>query len=238
MHVREDISVLPANEIEDIEKLTLRWIFQAFVDFGRDPKIIFANSPDHVTDIAEDITREVLDKYAGNSVNQRIFGTVDYKKARYIILPEQIVRQALFVDSKAEKDGNKARLQVSQIPMNVKQIRNGVEIEVSGGLPPVSIYNQKQYLTTVVLIHYYYTELENTYLLREITIAGVPNGILQDKYNPDFMDTIWDVGPDAPTRGESFRTRLSFRKLLTKAPWRVQKILFDNSNNITAEWKQ
>jgi hypothetical protein len=39
-----------------------------------------------------------------------VYGNVDYKRARYIILPEEIIRQALFVDSKAEKEGRTAWL--------------------------------------------------------------------------------------------------------------------------------
>jgi len=38
MHLKEDLSGITSAEIEDIEKLTLRWLFQAFVDFGKDPK--------------------------------------------------------------------------------------------------------------------------------------------------------------------------------------------------------
>jgi len=95
MHIIEDVSSLNTAQIEAIEKLTLRWIFQATLDFGLDAYEIFRRSPDDVKDVAEDITREVLDRLPGYNIQQRIFGTVDYKRARYIILPEQIVRQAL-----------------------------------------------------------------------------------------------------------------------------------------------
>ena len=82
-------SHLSEDEIEEIEELTLRWIFQAILDFGMEAHDIFLNSPDSVKDIAEDITRELLDRLPGFNVQQRIYGTVDYKKARYIILPEK-----------------------------------------------------------------------------------------------------------------------------------------------------
>ena len=85
-----DISL---QEIEEIEKLTLRWVFQAVLDFGMEAHEIFLKSPDNVKDIAEDVTRELLDRLSGFNVQQRIYGTVDYKKARYIILPEQTIRQ-------------------------------------------------------------------------------------------------------------------------------------------------
>jgi hypothetical protein len=104
MSIRENVDALTSQEIESIEKMTVRWIFHAVVDFGMEAHEIFLKSPDDVKDVAEDITRELLDRLPGHNVQQRIFGTVDYKKARYIILPEQTVRQALFVDSKAEKE--------------------------------------------------------------------------------------------------------------------------------------
>jgi hypothetical protein len=60
-------------------------------------------------------------------------------------------------------------------------------------------------------------------------VAGVPNGFLQEKYNPDYEDTIWIAGRNAPTRGEEFRVRLSFSRLQRKASWRVQKILLSSA---------
>lgn len=48
-----------------LRKLTLRWIFQAVSDFGMEAHIIFLKSPDNVQDIAEDITRELLDRLSG-----------------------------------------------------------------------------------------------------------------------------------------------------------------------------
>jgi len=61
-------------------------------------------------------------------VQQRVYGTVDYKKARYVILPEQTVRQALFIDSKAEKENRSATIQMSQTSMWVRQRRSGAEV--------------------------------------------------------------------------------------------------------------
>jgi hypothetical protein len=56
-------------------------------------------------------------------------------------------------------------------------------------------------------------------------VAAVPNGLLQERYNPSPKDTIWLAGRNAPTLGEAFRVRLSFSRLKAKAGWRVQKIL-------------
>lgn len=68
MTTREDLSALLAEEIEAVEKLTLRWVFQATRDFGMEAHEIFLKSPDDVKDIAEDITRELLDRLPGHNV--------------------------------------------------------------------------------------------------------------------------------------------------------------------------
>lgn len=101
-HLRDPNSLTPL-EIEDIEKQCLRLLFQATLDFGFDAYDIFRQSTDEVKDVAEDITREMLDRIGGYQIPQRIYGNIDYRKACYVILPNLMVRQALFVDSKAEK---------------------------------------------------------------------------------------------------------------------------------------
>ncbi|HEX2908493.1 MAG TPA: SfiI family type II restriction endonuclease, partial [Phototrophicaceae bacterium] len=197
----EDISRLSHDEIEDIEKLTLRWIFQAVWDFGMAAHEIFLKSPDEVKDVAEDITRELLDRLPGYNIQQRIFGTVDYKRARYIILPHQLIRQALFVDSKAEKENRTATIQMSQTSMRVRHIRAETPVDEAGRLPTVSIYNDKQFLTTTAFLHFQYEDIEQAHYLQEVTLFCLPNGLLQDRYNPTCADTIWLAGRNAPTLG-------------------------------------
>ena len=50
---QEILSNLDSDEIEEIEKLTLRWIFQAVLDFGMEAHEVFLKSPDKVKDIKE-----------------------------------------------------------------------------------------------------------------------------------------------------------------------------------------
>ena len=228
------------DEIERIEKLTLRWIFQAVLDFGMVAHEIFLKSPDSVKDIAEDVTRELLDRLAGFNVQQRIYGTVDYKKARYVVLPDATVRQALFVDSKAEKQNSSATIQMSQTSLAIKQIRAGVETNEKGLLPEVSEYDGKNYLTTTCLIHFMYQDdNRGIHHLQEVTIAAIPNGKLQAKYNPNHNDGIWLAGRNAPTLGEDFRVRISFNKLSHKENWRVQKLYYDQyANKCVGTWRQ
>ncbi|MBE0428179.1 MAG: SfiI family type II restriction endonuclease [Nitrospirae bacterium] len=235
-HLRDPNKLTP-EEIEAIEKQSLRSLYTAAFDFGFDAFDIFAQSSDDPKDIAEDITREMLDRLGGYQVQQRILGNVDYRKARYIILSDFSVRQALFVDSKAEKSTSSATMQMSQLALSVKQVRGGAEIEQSGDLPPVSAHGGQQFITTTLLAHYHYEEENNKYNLKQLTLAAVPNGILQDRYNPNAHDTIWIVGRNAPTRGEDFRVRLSFHRLKLKAGWRIQTINYDSmTRKIGSKW--
>ena len=238
-HLRNPV-LLTNEEIESIERLTLRSIFQAVIDFGFDTWDIFAQSPDRPQDVAEDTTREILDRFGGYHINQRIFGNVDYRMARYIVLPEYGVRQALFVDSKAEKSTSTGTLQMSQISMRVRQVRSGIQVDEPGALPVVSNYRGQDFLTSTMLVHYYYSKPIANHVLKQITISAIPNGKLQSLYNPSPLDTIWLAGRNAPKLGEDFRVRVSYSALQKKANWRVQRIFFTpatiGTGSLTGIW--
>ncbi len=238
-HIKEAADLTP-DEVEEIEKLSLRWMFQAVIDFGFTAWDVFRQSPDSVQDVAEDITREMLDTLSGYRINQRILGNVDYRKARYVLLPHQTVRQALFVDSKAEKSRNTGTMQMSQLSLRVRQNRSGIAVDEPGMLQNVSIYGTTQFLTTTMLLHYCYKDdALGNHFLETVTLAAVPNGILQDKYNPDAEDTIWVAGRNAPTLGEDFRVRLSFSRLKQKKHWRVQHIHYHHlTSSIDSTWEE
>ena len=236
MHLVEHIDELSLNDIERIEKLTLRWIFQAAYDFGSEAHEIFRRSRDNVEDVAEDVTRELLDRLPGHNIPRRVFGTVDYKKYRYIILPELLVRQALFVDSKAEKSTGTATIQMSQTSLRIRQKRCNQEIDEPGLLPP--IYNDEgvDLLTTTAFIHFNYRSAQDAYRLLSAALVCIPNGRLQEKYNPDAGHGFWRAGRDAPTRGEDFRVRVSFEALGDLASWRVQKLDYDATGRCAGRW--
>ena len=238
-HIKE-ASALTPDEIEEVEKLSLRWMYQAVLDFGFTALEIFRHSPDEVKDVAEDITRELLDSFSTYHINQRIFGNVDYRKACYVLLPSQTIRQALFVDSKAEQSNSSGTMQMSQLSLHVKQMAMENAIDEPGRLNPVSTYGGMDFLTTTMLLHYHYEDdAAGNHRLKEITLAAVPNGRLQTKYNPTVTDGIWNVGRHAPSRGEDFRVRLSFAKLAQKAVWRVQKVQYhERGRKVEAEWNQ
>ncbi len=214
------------ERLEQIEKASLRLVVQALLDFRDTAAEIFKKEIDLVADIGEDITREALDRMSVSRVDQRLFGKIDYKKAIYLFLPDFAVRQAMFVDSKAEKISGQgtATLQTSQLSMTVKQMRSGNKIAVSGKLPPVVEIGDLSFLTTTMFVKFNYEEINDKKELKNITIAALPNGFLQDVYNPSFGDTIFIAGINAPTRNEDFRFSLSFNRLKDKAALRVQKI--------------
>ena len=213
------------DRLEEIEKVSLRLITQALYNYRTAAQEIFLIESDLVADIGEDITREAMDRLGMPRIDQRLFGKVDYKRACYLFHPEYALKQALFVDSKAEKITGQgtATLQISQLSMMVKQIRFRQELEVQGRLPKIIKVTGDSYLTTTIFVKYNYEEGGGN-VLRSITVAAVPNGMLQNRYNPTAQDTIWIAGRNAPTLGEEFRVRLSFHRLKEKAGWRVQHI--------------
>jgi hypothetical protein len=214
------------TRLEEIEKASLRLVAQAIYEYRETAIEIFHHESDLVADIGEDITREALDRMGVSKIDQRLFGKIDYKRARYLFLPEYAVRQALFVDSKAEKASGKgtATLQTSQFSMAVLQVRAGEPISVPGKLPKVLEIKNEKFITTTIFVKYNYDENQTHKELKSITVAAVPNGFLQSKYNPREDDTIWIAGRNAPSLGEEFRVRLSFSRLRDKASWRVQDI--------------
>src|SRR3989338_7168361 len=113
------------DRLEAIEKASMRFVTHALCLFRTDAVTIYSSGSDKQADIGEDITREALDSLGVHRIPVRLFGKIDYKKACYFFHPDYALRQALFVDSKAEKDAAKARLQVSQTSMVIRQTRQG-----------------------------------------------------------------------------------------------------------------
>ena len=180
------------ERLEAIEKASLRLVVQAVYDFRQTASEIFRFENDLVADIGEDLTREALDKLGVSKIDQRLFGKIDYKKARYLFHPDFAIKQALFVDSKAEKVSGygTATLQTSQLSLTIKQFRANQQIEVQGKLPCII---ENSFITTTIFVKYNYDEIDGKNILQDITIAALPNGFLQDIYNPTAHDTILDL---------------------------------------------
>lgn len=214
------------DRLERIEKATLRLVTQAMHDFDRSEDIgaIFAQQPDLVQDVAEDITREALDRLGTSVIPVRLFGKVDYKRARYVFHEDYAVRQALFVDSKAEQNAATTRIQTDQTSMRIRQVRAGAPLDEPGGLPSYVETPEHALLTTTIFVKYSYRSAAASNELERIIVFCLPSGLLQDRYNPDARRGFWRAGPNAPTRGEPFRVRVSMDALREAAAWRVQTI--------------
>jgi hypothetical protein len=232
MHLNPNELASDLAKLESIEKAALRLLVQALFDYRSQASEIFRNETDNAADIGEDVTQEAISKLGMSKINRRLYGKVDFKRACYLFLPEFSIRLALFIDSKAEKPSGEgvARIQMSQLSMTVKQIRAGAEVTESGKLPNVLSLDGCDYLTITMFVKYVYAKEPRGNELKKIIVVSLPNGFLQDKYNPTHADTIFTSGPNAPTRGEDFRTRLSFNRLKSKEKWRVQTILPEPSS--------
>lgn len=213
--------------LEQVEKATLRMVTQGILDFADEAVEIFANESDLVADIAEDITREALDRLGTSIIPVRLYGKVDYKRARYVFHPDFSLAQALFVDSKAEKiEGERtATIQLAQTSMAIRQRRGGKVVDVQGTLPKVLSAGARDLLTTTVFVKYnYQAAASGTKELASITLIALPSGFLQNRYNPSADSTFWLAGRDAPSRGEAFRVRIGITRLKEVSNWRVQRI--------------
>ena len=162
------------DRLEEIEKVSLRLVTQAIYDYRTTAQEIFQEESDLVADIGEDITREAIDRLGISKIDQRLFGKVDYKRACYLFHPEYAIKQALFVDSKAEKVSGQgtATLQTSQFSMIVRQVRSGENLEVPGKLPVIVHLKGESYLTTTIFVKYNYEEQCKKNVLNSITIAS------------------------------------------------------------------
>ena len=216
------------NLLEQVEKATLRMVVQAIYDFREEAGEFFIHETDLVADIGEDITREAMDRMGTSTIPVRLFGKIDYKRARYVFHPEYSIRQALFVDSQSGESGRCGNGHDTNGAdfMSVRQVRAGAPVDVPGTLPQILSVQDADYLVTTVFVKYNYTEVVETSQksLESISMTCLPNGMLQERYNPTPTQTFWLAGRNAPSRGESFRARIGLNRLKRLAPWRVQRI--------------
>jgi len=212
--------------IIEVEKSCLRLVTRAIRDFWPKAREIFSEETDLPQDVAEDVTQEALTDLGISKIPMRLYGKIDYKRAAFLFLPDREVEVALLVDSKAEKkEGqNTATIQMSQTSMEIRQKRAGRSHRIQGELPPFIQRENHALQTVTIIVKYIYKELAKGTNLISIKLACIPNGLLQDDFNPNEQDTIWLAGRNAPTLGEEFRVRLSFEKLKAKAAWRVVEI--------------
>jgi hypothetical protein len=212
--------------IENVEKASARMVCQAVLDFADVAKKQFSLAKDLAGTVGEDVTRDAMDSMGMSRIpTARLIGKIDYKRAAYYFDPSYSIRQALLVDSKAERGevGN-ITIQIAQTSLRVRMILRGTPIDERGQVEQV-LDVDGNYLATTIFVKYAYEVLDTgDNRLNDIYVVSLPNGILQASYNSSAADTIWMVGRNAPTRGEDFRVRVSFTRLKAKKNWRVQKI--------------
>ena len=213
------------EQMEILEQTSFSMVTQALTDYASQAVRIFREEVDQPQDIAEDITREAIELMGLPQIHLRLYGKVDIKKAVYVFLPEAIP-VALMIDTKAEKPSGSgtATIQMSQTSLHVKMWRQDVVIDEAGKLPSFIERDGRSLYVVTVFAKYIYDVVDDMHVLQRIIAACLPNGLLQDRYNPSENDTIWRVGRNAPTLGEDFRVRISFSDLRRKANWRVQDI--------------
>ena len=148
MFIEPNSLVQNLDRLEGIEKGSLRLVAQAISDFRKDATDIFRNEKDLAADIGEDITREALDRVGVSKIHERLFGKIDYKRARYVFNNEYAIRQALFVDSKAEKNDGRdtATLQTAQTSLRIRHPRGGQDVDEAGKLLKVFETAKGKYL--------------------------------------------------------------------------------------------
>ena len=214
---------LELDELELLEQTALAMVVQALTDYRQQAVTIFREETDSPQDIAEDVTREAVESMGVSGWNERLYGKVDFKKALYVFLPSAYPA-ALMLDSKAEKpNGNRtATIQMSQTSMHVRMTRAGKPVEEAGGLDTTITRGSRTLYVVTIIAKYVYQD--NPQELRRLMVSCIPNGLLQDRYNPNTEDGIWLAGRNAPSLDEDFQVRLSYRLLSAKAPWRVQEI--------------
>ncbi|MCY3574012.1 MAG: BglI family type II restriction endonuclease [Chloroflexi bacterium] len=213
------------EDMERLERTTFSMVSQALTDYASQASQIFSEEIDQPQDIAEDVTREAIEFMGLPQMHMRLYGKVDIKKAVYVFLP-QAYPVALMLDAKAEKPSGSgtATIQMSQTSMRVRMFRKKIALDEPGRLPTHINRDGRSLYVVTVFAKYIYDTIGNSHKLRLIRAACLPNGLLQNIYNPSEYDTIWRVGRNAPTLGEDFRVRISFADLSSKASWRVRDI--------------
>ena len=221
------------DELERVEQTAMALVVQAITDYRQQAVTIFREESDLPQDISEDLTREAMDLMGVPGFNERLYGKVDFKKSMYVFMP-QSWPVALMLDSKAEKsNGDRtATIQMSQTSMRVRMHRHNRNMDEPGGLEQTIVRAGRTLYVVTIVAKYIYEDIQGGgQELKRIIVSCIPNGLLQDRYNPTVDDGIWLAGRNAPTLGEDFRVRLSYQRLAAKAEWRVQEIPLPEGNS-------
>lgn len=251
--MEQDYRNLSDDEIEAIEKQTLRVIVQAMQEYSREAKDIFDNTPAHskseVIVLAEDLVQYALEVAEVYPINKRFAGFIDYKRVRWLPTPFGLLPQVLLVDAKASTENNRETLQQSQLPMDAEFQSQGKVHTLAAGVPPhMDIAgtggSTLVAVTTSLFVHFYYEENVGTTPprppyrnLKGIFALAIPHARLKNRYNPSAQVTFFGQGKHSPSREELPRIRVYFTRLLKMCPWRFQQLHFEGSGYSKPVWR-
>ncbi len=240
------------EELELLEKQTLRAIVQALQQYSREAREIFevtpATSKSEVIVLAEDLTQYALEVAELFPINKRYAGFIDYKRARWLPTFAGLIPQVLLVDAKASTENGRDTLQASQLPMDAEFISQQKVVQLAAGVHPhmdISAADGKQLhaVTTSIFVHFHYRDTpadpERARELRDIYVLALPHNRLKPKYNPRPDITFFGAGKHSPARGEEPRIRVYFSRLRKAAPWRLQQLSYSGRSDgfTTPSWR-
>jgi len=236
--MKQEFSDLTDDQIEDIEKQTLRTIVQALQDYSREAKEIFENTfadtGDEITNLGEDVVQYALEVAELFPINKRLAGSIDYKRVRWMPSPYGLIPQALLVDAKAAKECNRTTLQQSQLPFDADFKVHNRPDSMTAGIPHLSIRmasgREITALSTSIFVHMYYedndTQTAPFRRLKSIIVLAVPHYRLKAKYNPDSETSYFGKGKESTARQEARRIRIYFDRFRKACPWRYQELKY------------
>jgi hypothetical protein len=242
--VLQDYRQLPLDELELIEKQSLRMLVQTMQDHSREAKELFdstsAVSESEVIVLAEDLTQYALRAAECFGIHKRFPGFVDYKQVRWLGTPFGLIPQVLLVDAKASTENNRDTLQQSQLCMHAEFRTGGKVVRLEAGVPPhlelgMSAGASLPAVTTSTFIHFYYEGLSSQAApyrnLRSIFLLSLPHKLLKERYNPNPDTTFYGQGKHSPARQERPRIRVYFHRLREMCPWRLQELKYEQPGN-------
>ena len=245
--MEQDYTTLSLDQIELMEKATLRVIVQAVQEYSKEAKEIFDNtaapSQNEVIVLAEDLVQYALEVAEVYPINKRFAGFIDYKRVRWFPTSFGVFPQVFLVDAKASTENNRETLQQSQLTMNADFMSNGRVVSLGAGVPPHMLVRTSdgqdlKAITTSGFIHFFYQDVSTTTPpyrnLKSIYVLALPHAVLKQRYNPDANTTFYGQGKHSPARGEAARIRVYFTRLRRMCPWRLQELKYVTGNSYTA----
>ena len=248
----QDYRSLTEDQLENLEKQTLRMLVQAVQQYSKEARELFettrAERDSEIIVLAEDLVQYALEVAECFPINKRFAGFIDYKRVRWMPTPDGLFPQVLLVDAKASTENNRETLQQSQLPMDAEFVSiQGSPVRLAAGVPPhLPIPSQSGgellAVTTSAFVHFHYTNLSRTAppfrRLHAIYLLLLPHQRLKPRYNPNPSVTFFKQGKHSPARGEAPRIRVYFSRLRKMQPWRLQELRYSSASGYTdARWR-